>query len=331
MIIKERQNKYIPGGTSLFLSFNFNQKIIDAIKATHYYHYDKKTHEWEVPLTSLSQIVDSVCYYDDITLDLLGEAAAGNEDLRCQSKYRSKPFDYQLDGIRYGLNHDKFLLLDVAGLGKSLQMIYLAEELKAREGLKHCLIICGINTLKSNWEKEIKKHSNLDCVVIGKKVASTGRVSYAPIPDRCTQIKNKIDEFFIIVNIETLRSPEFVGALRTSQNEIDMVVFDEMHKCLDYDTEISTDVGKIKIGEIVSNKVKCNVLSFNSVTGLYEFVPIVNFHQKWAKTTLQLTIEDCSGTHQLRCTPDHLIYTRNRGWVEAQNLTSEDDIEIKNI
>ena len=230
MIIRERQNKHIPGGTSLFLSFNFNQKIIDAIKATRYYYYDKKTHEWEIPLTSLSQIIDSVCYYDDITLDLLSEKAAGSEDLHCQSKYKSKPFDYQLDGIRYGLNHDNFLLLDVAGLGKSLQMIYLAEELKAREGLEHCLIICGINTLKSNWEKEIKKHSRLDCIIVGKKITSTGKVSYASIPDRCVQIKNKIKEFFIIVNIETLRSSDFIEALRTSRNKIDMVVFDELHK-----------------------------------------------------------------------------------------------------
>jgi len=266
LIIQERQNKHIPGGTSLFLSFDFNQKIIDAIKATGYYYYDKKTHEWEVPLTSLAQILDSVCYYDDIALDLLSETETGNRDLQCQSDYKSKPFDYQLDGIRFGLNHNNFLLLDVAGLGKSLQMIYLAEELKAKEGLEHCLIICGINTLKSNWEKEIKKHSNLDCVIIGKKVTSTGKVSYTSIPDRCVQIKNKVNEFFIIVNIETLRSSDFIEALRTSQNKIDMVVFDELHKASSSQTQQAKGLMKLpnykhKIGLtgtlITNNPINC--------------------------------------------------------------------------
>lgn len=228
MKIHQRVNKHIPGGTSLFLEFNYNQKIIDVIKSTKHYFYDKKTHEWEVPLTSLSTLLDEFCSIEDIEIDLLEEQEPEKRDLVCQ--YITQPFDYQLDGIRYGLNHDKFLLLDVAGLGKSLQMIYLAEELKAQEHIEHCLIICGINTLKSNWEKEIKKHSKLDCVIIGKKVNSKGKVSYTSIPERCIQIKNKINEFFIIVNIETLRSTDFVNALKTSENKIDMMVFDELHK-----------------------------------------------------------------------------------------------------
>jgi intein/homing endonuclease len=29
----------------------------------------------------------------------------------------------------------------------------------------------------------------------------------------------------------------------------------------------------------------------------------------------------------IRVTEDHEIYTKNRGWVEAKNLTTEDDVE----
>ena len=65
-----------------------------------------------------------------------------------KNQYPTPPFEHQLDGIKYGLNHDKWLLLDEPGLGKTLQVIYLAEELKAQENIEHCLIICGINTLK---------------------------------------------------------------------------------------------------------------------------------------------------------------------------------------
>ena len=54
-------------------------------------------------------------------------------------------------GIKYW---KKVWLLRCAWSGKTkTQMIYLAEELKAQKGLEHCLIICGINALKSNLEK----------------------------------------------------------------------------------------------------------------------------------------------------------------------------------
>jgi len=46
------------------------------------------------------------------------------------TKLKTKPFDYQLEGINYGINHDKWLLLDSPGLGKTLQVIYIAESLK---------------------------------------------------------------------------------------------------------------------------------------------------------------------------------------------------------
>lgn len=233
MKIQQRINKKIPGGTSLFISFDFNQKIIDVIKETKYYFYDKKTREWEVPLTSLAQILDGVCYIEDIELDLLEDGNNNSKELVLKNQYPTPPFEHQLDGIKYGLNHDKWLLLDEPGLGKTLQVIYLAEELKAQENIEHCLIICGINTLKSNWEKEIKKHSNLDCIILGKKINSKGNVVYSSVAERCLQLKNKIDQFFIIVNIESLRTSDFIEAFKTSENKIDMIVFDELHKSKD--------------------------------------------------------------------------------------------------
>ena len=109
-------------------------------------------------------------------------------------------------------------------------MIYFAQELKEQKGLEHCLIICGINTLKANWEKEIKQHSDLSCKIIGKKVTRNGTVYYKSIKERVVEILNPIDEFFIIINIESLRNDEIVQAFRNTKNKIDMVVVDEVHK-----------------------------------------------------------------------------------------------------
>jgi SNF2 family DNA or RNA helicase len=243
-IFEDKTNK-LSGNTSLFLSFSFNQDIINTIKASGSAFYNKTTRLWEVPVTSLSYLLDSLVYFDDIKLNII-EEGVNKEQIKPVLEYKTKPFPYQLDGITYGLNHDKWLLLDSPGLGKSLQTIYLAEELSAQRGLKHCLIVCGVATLRANWEKEIKRHSNKDSIVIGKKTTSNGKVKWETIPKRAEQLRNKIDEFFIIINIETLRSGEVVEALKENVNEIDMIIFDEAHKAKGWSSQQGKNLLKLK-------------------------------------------------------------------------------------
>lgn len=315
----------ISGQTSIYIKFDFNKNVVDAIKTMESYSYDKKTHLWEVPVTSLAALIDALTFIDDIELSLLKECS-DKPLLTPTIDFKTKPFNYQLEGITYGLNHDKWLLLDAPGLGKTLQTIYLAEELHKTRGLKHCLIICGLATLRSNWEKEIKKHSNLDCVIIGKKVNSRGTVVWEKMEKRAEQIKETIDEFFIIVNLETLRDDKFVEALKKSKNEIDMIIFDECHKCLDADTIVETENGLVKIEDIVNNKLSIKVLSddgkFHEITDYYK-IPSEG-------VVIEMAVED-SETGQIktiRCSEDHLIKTRNRGFIEAKYIDSDDDIEL---
>ena len=229
--IIEDTPKKLSGITSLFISFNFKQQIVDTIKSLDKYHYNNENYTWEVPINNLSYLLDELTYFDDITLTI-----KSNDDNKEQKtiilkdKYKTKPLEHQLEGILYGLNHDSWLLLDDPGLGKTLQMIYLAQELKEQSNLKHCLVICGINSLKTNWESEIEKHSDLSYRILGKKVSKKGKVSYKTIKDRAKELLEPIDEFFIITNIETLRSDDIVKALKKNVNQIDMVVFDEAHK-----------------------------------------------------------------------------------------------------
>ena len=92
--------------------------------------------------------------------------------------FRTKPYQYQLEGINYSLSEgrNKWLLLDAPGLGKTLQLIYLAQELKEKEGIEHCLIICGLNTLKNNWKDEIHKHSDMSCMILGESKNKKGKI-----------------------------------------------------------------------------------------------------------------------------------------------------------
>ena len=228
--ISERQTSKVPGLTSLFIDFPFKQEIVDDIKSLPCTNFSKKTKLWEVPIKYLSELLDMLCVYDDIKLDLC------DIDIEQDKKYelinyKTKPFPYQEEGIQFGLNHDKWMLLDVPGLGKTLQLMYLAQELKEKRGLKHCLVICGINSLKTNWEKEINKHSDLTCTILGKKITKKGKVRFGGIEDRLKQLNSPIDEFFVITNIETIRSDKIVKAILNGPNDFDMIVLDEAHVC----------------------------------------------------------------------------------------------------
>ena len=66
-IFEDKPNK-LSGNTSLFLSFGFNQEVIDVIKSSKSYNYNKNTKVWEVPVTSLSYLLDNLVYHDDIIL-----------------------------------------------------------------------------------------------------------------------------------------------------------------------------------------------------------------------------------------------------------------------
>lgn len=284
--IQQRLSKKIPGGTSLFISFQFNQQIIDIIKDKElgyepFYNWDSKNKEWEVPISSLSYLIDRLTYLDDIQIDLIKEKE--ERPLRdIIGNHKTNMYPYQRDGVEFGLNNDNFLLLDAPGLGKSLQAIYLAEELKEQENIEHCLIICGVNSLKTNWQKEIKKHSKLDCIVLGQKVNSKGNITYSTIKERAKQLKSKIKEFFIITNIESLRDSDFVNAFLKSENKIDMVVVDEIHKAKSVQAQQTK--GLIKLSKVKHKIAMTGTLIMNNP--LDSYVPL-----KW------IGAENCSYTN----------------------------------
>ena len=81
---------------------------------------------------------------------------------------------------------------------------------------------------------------------------------------------------------------------------------------------------------IESNEYKngsYKVLSRNNSTGLDEFKPVTN-KAKTGTNRKVLKITDSESGKSVICTPDHLIYTKNRGYVEAQHLNKDDILQL---
>ena len=229
--IEERECEKLSGLTSLFLSFDYNEEIINAIKQiADVYLFNKKTKEWEIPVTYLSKLLDNLNAFDAIDISLYPTKESSLKPVKTILNYKLKPFKHQLEAIEFGLQHPRFLLLDDMGLGKTASIIHIAEERKARGQIKHCLIVCGIATLRGNWRKEIKLHSDESFRIIGEKINTKGNATYTTIRERTAELLKPIDEFFLIVNIETLRSEEFIDAINYGPNDIGMIVVDEIHR-----------------------------------------------------------------------------------------------------
>ena len=225
--IKEEKTKQVPGLTSLFVSFDYNKDVVEVVKSCDGSKYNKKNKIWEVPILNLSYLLDMLVLIDDVTLQLLEDK---NPKIHRYEPKDDLLFPHQVEGVQFGLHHDRWLLLDAPGLGKTLQIIRLAEELKERENIQHCLIICGLNSLKQNWRKEIQKFSNLSCRIIGKRINSRGREVDISVADCVEQLKQPIDEFFLIINVEKLRDDKLISALiKNKPNKIDLIVVDELH------------------------------------------------------------------------------------------------------
>lgn len=244
--IEEKASKKCPGQTSLFISFDYRPEYVEIVKQCDGSFYHKKDKIWEVPVSEINLLIQDFNEWEDIELDIQKDKKLHTFDEISLPQFKTKPFEYQLTGIKYGLQHDKWLLLDAPGLGKSLQILYIAQQLKKTKHIKHCLIICGINTLKSNWKKEIALHTELSCKILGERVNKKGKTVYAGIKERLYDLQHDIKEFFVITNIETLRNSDIIKEISKGKNSFDMIVLDEAHCCKNPSTQQTKNFLKLK-------------------------------------------------------------------------------------
>lgn len=247
----------ISGLSSLIVQFDYNEYIVDSIKTIPTAHYHKKEKVWELPVCYLGRLLDSLTFLDEIQLRLLDTPESGdfhfNKNFNLEPlteiekvSFKMKPFEHQLEAINFGLDKEKWLLLDSMGLGKTNSIIWLAETLKRRGIIDHCFIICGVNSLKQNWKKEIQKFSTESAVVLGEYTTRTGTTRYRSMDKRAQQLKDPIEEFFVITNLESLRDDRIIEAFNKSANKFGMIAFDEAHKAATKTSQQGTNLLKLE-------------------------------------------------------------------------------------
>ena len=223
---------------SAFLRFKYNKEILQKVKSLPERYWNMGTKMWEIPekdITYLQMILPSEDF--NITVRKYDRPIPSNYS------FKVKPLPYQKEAIVYGINHDNFLNGDQQGLGKTYEALMVSEIRK--EELKqfcddrkipftfHTLIVCGVNSLRHNWKREIERFTNEQSHIIGERLTKTGNTKAASTADKLEDLEN-IDSlpYYLIINVESLRNERIADKLSDlCVDGIFMVIFDEIHKC----------------------------------------------------------------------------------------------------
>lgn len=222
--------------TSIFVDFPYNQSIVDVVRGMSPRHWHKDEKVWELPLKRLPKLYKQLNQHE---FKITGDFKDLKEETQMPNipgfEFKTEPYQHQLEGFQYGMTHDKFLLADEQGLGKTKMVIDIAVAKKLLYGYKHCLIICGVNGLKWNWFEEIKIHSNESAYLIGQRYDKRGNLKVGSGEDKYTDLVNieDINDYFLILNVEALRDEKLLPKLLevTKNGHIQMIAVDEIHKC----------------------------------------------------------------------------------------------------
>lgn len=231
---------------SAFVSFDYNPEIVSFIKQMGTRIYNPNNRSWEMPINNIISLCNKF-ENEEIQISGIYEDLHKQEfevDIPKDFDFKTKPFAHQIDGVRFGLNKKKFLLCDDQGLGKTKQIIDFVGCLEKTDTINKVLIVCGVNSLKYNWQSEIEIHSDEKGWVLGTRFRkTTGKAYEGSTKDKLADLDNLPDCRYIITNIETLRA----GAEKISKSKyhfpiaeklqelckngtISVIAFDECHK-----------------------------------------------------------------------------------------------------
>lgn len=136
--------------------------------------------------------------------------------------FKTKPLSHQIEAFNFGMEHNRILIADAPGLGKTLESLTIAcARIKENPGYKrNVLIVCGVNSVKYNWQEEIEKHTYEKSIVF--KGSSSER--------KVKMIKEWLEDdntLFGIINIEALRNENIC---KLFNDNISIIIVDEIHK-----------------------------------------------------------------------------------------------------
>lgn len=222
----------------IIVSFRYKKEIVDVIRLIPERYWDAKNKEWHLSYDSLTLLKENL---PNEKFDIIGTPINSKKygEKHIEKKYdlpsglKTKLYSFQEEGFNELMNFDKYLLLYEMGCGKSILSLAVAIKRKELGQINRCLIICGVNGLKYNWESEIYLHTDKKCTILGNRKNKKGKYEVKSNKDKLEDLDNikSNEDLFYITNIESLRDTEIKEKLKKliEKEIINMVIFDECH------------------------------------------------------------------------------------------------------
>ena len=141
---------------------------------------------------------------------------------------------------------DRLLIADEVGLGKTIESMYLWEELRVRKNAKRLLIVVPA-ILRFKWKADLQKYFGIDAQIVGAQNSENGTSLLDYVKDSIMYPQK--ESFSLIVSLEGLRIADKMKDLLEQNRDIrklfDLVIIDEAHYLRNSDTK------SFKTGELL--------------------------------------------------------------------------------
>ena len=237
MITVEKLEKGTYFEDAFKLSFKYDPSTVAKVKELAQRRYLPDDRAWEIPAFELPNLVEKVGIHNIKseegvvnalkTKEIEDSREAVQERLKnikpvIPFEFTTEPLLHQIEAFNYGMERDALLIGDEQGLGKTKESIDIT--VARKKELCKCLIVCGVNSVKYNWEGEIKRHSKEKSIMIDQKT----------MPLRVKALNDWLrgSEYYGIINIESLRNEAIQDAiyLGIKDGYIGCIIVDEIHK-----------------------------------------------------------------------------------------------------
>lgn len=218
------------------VSFRYDVTTLNKVKSLAERRYLPDIKAWEIPayeLPALTKLFEGEIETSGEIMDALKEKEIADKREATQDRlkgikpaipfeFKTAPLPHQIEAFNVGLKQNSLLIGDQQGLGKTKESIDII--VARKKEIYKCLIVCGVNSVKYNWEAEIKTHSEESCTIFDDRTMEK-RVQHL-------NAWYKSNDFFGIINIESLRNEAVQDALYVGIKDsyIGAIIVDEIHK-----------------------------------------------------------------------------------------------------
>lgn len=186
-----------------------------------------------------------------------------NEDFQSISDFRRRLYRYRMSGeltnLMYSMDNavaefmphqfvpvvkflesytDRLLIADEVGLGKTIEAMYIWEELRARKNAKRLLVVVPA-VLRDKWKGDMRKFFGIEADIVSAQGKGEGKTLLKCINEAIDD-QNRTS-FALIVSLEGIRTAEEVrNVLETCRDTVsvfDMAIIDEAHYLRNSETE----------------------------------------------------------------------------------------------